>query len=144
MLGGIILITVLIVFVLTGASKERGQINQSDNPKSNQSTDFIPTPAISFQLQQAIDEAKQSAREYDDWHSYLRQTYPWLRKLPVSSEKYYVYFDLYQEKFIGSLYPKAGDNVNKIKAEALRILKEVKEIPVESYQFHWSVSPQSP
>lgn len=139
-LGSIIIVIILLMLIFLPKKKSQ---NLKNNPA--QSVTYVtlqppsPVPTNSAQLKQAIEEAKQSAREYDDWQANLRLTYPWLRKLPVADDKYYVYFDLKEEKFLGSVYPVSGDNVAIIKAEALRVLKEVKEIPVDDYQISWTV-----
>ncbi|OGG02233.1 hypothetical protein A2W14_02585 [Candidatus Gottesmanbacteria bacterium RBG_16_37_8] len=136
---GIIVILILISVIIFQNSASKKDKTRSAYKNLPLLIDINPTPTLSPDLESAIVEAKQSAQEYDDWQANLRLTYPWLRKLPVASEKYYVYFDLKQEKFLGSLYPGKGDNPANIKAEALRVLKEVKEIPIENYQFQWRV-----
>lgn len=139
-LGSIIIFIILLMVIFLPKKKSQ---NLKNNPP--QSVTYValqppsPVPTNSAQLEQAIEEAKQSAREYDDWQANLRLTYPWLRKLPLADDKYYVYFDLKEEKFLGSVYPVSGDNVAIIKTEALRVLKEVKEIPVDDYQISWTV-----
>ena len=139
-LASIIIVIILLMVIFLPKKKSQ---NLKNNPA--QPVTYValqppsPVSTNSAELEQAIEEAKQSAREYDDWQANLRQTYPWLRKLPVADDKYYVYFDLKEEKFLGSVYPASGDNVAIIKAAALRVLKEVKEIPVDDYQISWTV-----
>lgn len=150
--GGIVLIVLLIVIFLPAPPKQKEDSGSSvrnvqrASPQKQTSatpqTQFLPTPTISAELQIAIDEAKKSAQEYDDRQANLRINYPWLRKLPLAGEKYFVYFDLNKESFIGRLYPTAGDNVVQMKADIMRQLKEDKGIPMESYNFQWMVSPR--
>ena len=139
--GSVIIVILFLIFILFPSKKNQNIIVNPSAPLRTYITPLtpLPSPTNSPQLQLAIDEAKESALEYDEWQANLRLTYPWLRKLPVASEKYYVYFDLKQEKFLGSLYPARGDNPANIKKEALRVLKEDKLIPVENYQFTWTI-----
>ncbi|OGG21177.1 hypothetical protein A3D03_06575 [Candidatus Gottesmanbacteria bacterium RIFCSPHIGHO2_02_FULL_40_13] len=140
-LGSSIIVIILLIIIFTPNKKPQNIKSDPAQPVTTYVAlqPLSPTPTNSAELEQAIEEAKQSAREYDDWQANLRLTYPWLRKLPVADTKYYVYFDLKEEKFLGSIYPARGDNVAIIKTEALRVLKEVKEIPVDDYQFTWTV-----
>lgn len=109
-------------------------------PRAKPSVTIGPTQAALLKI--AVEEAKQSAQEYDDWQAQLRADYPWLRKLPLATEKYYVYYDLNSSLFIGRLYPNADNDVEKLKAEIKNRLRNVLEIPVENYLFDWRVNPQ--
>ena len=97
-----------------------------------------PTPTTSPEMKKALDEAGESAREYDNRQNNVRTEYPWIRKLPLVNEKYYVYFDLEKQKFVGHLYPASGEDIEQLKASAMNQLRVEKEIPVDNYQFEWS------
>lgn len=151
--GGIILILLLLVMVLSLATKKDEPSSIRDvrdvkqklgqkQPTVTSQAQLIPSSTISAEMQIAIDEAKQSAQEYDNWQAGLRTDYPWLRKLPLAGKKYFVYYDLNKQVFIGRLYPGAGDDVASIKAEISRQLKEDKNIPVENFMFQWMINPK--
>lgn len=152
MIASGILISVLLVFlVLQAITKEEANspqdlVTQPDTPQTQQTENVqnqdYQIPANSPEMQKAIEEAKQSAQEYDNWQANLRTDYPWLRKLPLATPKYFVYFDLDKGLFIGRLYPKRGDNVEQMKVDIQRQLKDVKQIPVENYTFEWIVIAQ--
>lgn len=134
-LGGVILFVVIILvflLILGRPSSDSGNITSNQSP--------TPTPTISQELQKAIDEAKESAKEYDNWQAQLRTDYMWLRRLPVGTQKYFVYFDLEKKKFVGEVYPSAGDDPEQLKREAISVLKDIKEIPVENYEFEWTIT----
>ena len=100
------------------------------------------TPTVSAMLQLAMDEAKQSAREYDEWQANLRLSHSWLRKLPLADTSYYVYFDLSKDEFIARLYPKQTESVEMLKKVILNRLVNEKGIPVENYYIEWQVNPK--
>ena len=77
---------------------------------------------------------------YAEWELQKNAAYPWINRIPIQTEKYFVYFDLNQKIFIGYLYPTSGDSITTLKTEAQRVLKEVKGIPIESYKFTWIVN----
>lgn len=150
----ILLIILFIIFSLsptkdktspvskTNTEENNFQSRTQDNFQNNQRTVQIKTRPPVKDLKSAIDEAKQSANEYTNWQEQLKIDYPWLRRLPLASEKYYVYFNLSKRMFLARLYPKRGDNVEKMKADIVRQLKEVKQIPIENFQIDWTIMPQ--
>lgn len=148
-----LLLSALLIFLTL--SKQQTQIPASEIQETQESQPVtlpqsIPRakpsvtigPTQSALLKIAVEEAKRSALEYDDWQAQLRADYPWLRKLPLATEKYYVYYDLNSSLFIGRLYPNADNDVEKLKAEIKNRLRNVLEIPVENYLFDWRVNPQ--
>lgn len=140
-----LLVVLLNLFLLLSISKKSNvTVSPTKFPQALPTSFATPTLSAEQQqkLQQAVNEAKQSAQEYDAWQANLKVDYPWLRKLPLGGEKYFVYYDLNKDSFIGRLYPAAGDDVEQMKADILRHLKEVKKIPVEKYTFEWVVSPE--
>jgi len=135
-----ILIVFSVFIVLSNSKKKEPAIVSKYEPSSQ--AQLNPAPTVSAELQIAIDEAKSAARQFDDWQAIVRTDYPWLRKLPLAGEKYFVYFDLEKNSFIGRLYPNPGDNIEALETDIVRQLKEVKEIPVENYKFTWTVFPR--
>ncbi|MBI4226456.1 hypothetical protein HY612_05080 [Candidatus Roizmanbacteria bacterium] len=142
---GVLIFFLFILILLSTGSKTKPS-SRPQPPQSNQ----LPQDSDSFsssqktqpvELQKAIAEQTKVDQEYAGWEQSISDNYPWRRKLPLTSENYYVYFDLDKKVFIGRLYPKAGDNPDQLKADILKQLKEVKEIPVENYTFEWQINP---
>lgn len=138
---------ILYILLLSGlASKQSEQNKQLLPPVPSLSP--APTakveqqPPAAVELQEAIAEQLQVDRDYADWQKDISESYPWRKKLPLTSAKYYVYFDLNKKVFIGRLYLGSSDDQELIKAEILKKLKEERGIPVESYEFAWEVFPQ--
>ena len=142
-------VLVLLLLVLMAFSmKPKSSVEQAVQP-----TQFIeptiPPEGVfdetnaekSPQVLQAIQEQMQADQEYSTWQQNNETNYPWLRKLPLTSEKYFVYFDLDKKTFIGRLYVKSEDDVEKLKSDILQILKVDEEIPVENFQVQWQVNP---
>ena len=153
LIGGGLLIFVFIIVILMPSGSRQEDILPPSAPEIQQQypqtgLDYSsqaptnPTPTVSVEMQRAIDEAKQSAQQYDNWQANLRIEYPWLRKFPIAAGNYFVYFDLKKQTFIGKLYLKSSDNAEQMKAALIKYMIEVKEIPANSYPFEWFVFPQ--
>jgi hypothetical protein len=151
--GGVVVLALLTILIMrmaipqNPAGTERADIsNARALPTSTMQRRGNPTPTLSAQLQKAIqvEVKKQQAveQEYSTWQNEVRNDFPWRVKLPLHSDQYYVYFDINKKEFIGYLYPKSSDNVEQMKAVIVKILKEQKGIPVDSYPFGWTVSVQ--
>ena len=112
---------------------------QSVQPLSETGSSTGPSPTPSVELQKAIAQQMQVDEEYSNWEQNVKDNYPWRKKMPLTSEKYYVYFDLNKKVFIGRLYPTAGDNLDQMKTDILRQLKENKGVPIETFQFEWTI-----
>lgn len=141
----IILVPILLALFLPPAlEKNNGLTPQTRTlPKRPELPTAIPTDTV--RMQEAIEEAKKAAEEYDSGQSDLRKEYPWLRTLPLATSKYYVYFDLEKQVFVGKLYPSASsDNVEQMKAVIQKRLELEKGIPIEKFKFEWIVTPQNP
>ncbi len=139
-------VVLIVLFVAVFSLSQRGS---SSSTATNQN---VPEPTSNFQatgpeptfapdVQKAVSEAQQAAVSYDEQQSAIREDYPWLRKLPLNGEKFFVFFDLDTGRFTGKLYPAAGDNPEQIKTDALRELRG-KGVPIEKFQFDWTTTPQ--
>ncbi len=141
---------VLIPLVIFFPKAENNSSSISQNPSSQQTSTsqstlpsttpedrkvkvLIPTLTVQESSQLKADE------EFYNREKAINDQYPWIKKVPIRTDKYFVYFDINKKMFIGLLYPTGEDNVDLIKAEAIRVLKEVKSIPLENYQFEWTV-----
>src|SRR3989344_2459682 len=56
-------------------------------------------------LNQTIKDQIKVNEEFTNWEKKVAGRYSWRRKLPLTSDKYFVYFDLTKKGFIGRLYP---------------------------------------
>ena len=139
--AGFILI-VLIVLTVFLSSKKTPAV-PSDTSTGGLS---FPSPASNTDLRKAPPSQEKIAQQmnadegYAEWELQKNAAYPWINRIPIQTEKYFVYFDLNQKIFIGYLYPTSGDSITTLKTEAQRVLKEVKGIPIESYKFTWIVN----
>lgn len=142
-----LLITLFILNQILTASKQQPtglQLPQQNTQtsQSDSSSGSFQSPTQSPELQAAIAEQMAVDQEYAAMQKNVSEEYPWLKKLPFTSEKYYVYFDLQKKLFIALLYPKPGDDPEQIKNDILKALKETKGVAVENYTFEWTVKPQ--
>lgn len=104
----------------------------------------IPVNSQSQELQKAIAEQSKVDQEYSNWKESNQQEYPWINKMPFTSDKYYVYFDLDKKVFSATVYPGIEDNVEQIKELVLNDLKTLKGVEVEKYTFEWTVYRSAP
>ncbi|OGK40032.1 hypothetical protein A3A74_01960 [Candidatus Roizmanbacteria bacterium RIFCSPLOWO2_01_FULL_35_13] len=143
--GLVVLLIVLIVFSAGSRTKSSNQTfpqpTQSVPPAQEPDMFNNNQDANSPEVQQAIAEQMQADQEYNSWQQSNSDAYSWIRKLPLTADNYFVYFDLTKKVFIGRLYPKSGDDLEKIKSDVLNKLKTEKEIPVENFTFQWQVNP---
>jgi hypothetical protein len=64
------------------------------------------------------------------------QSYPWLKNMPISSDKYFVYFDESKKSFGADIYDK--NSVESIKAEITQKLQSM-NIDLNAYPIEWQV-----
>ena len=142
--GGVLIVVLFILISLTLQSNSSKDNNVDIQPTiSIQPTEYQGShPTYSPEVQQAVDKQVQADQEYSAIQKNLHDDYPWLRKFPLTSEKYFVYFDLDKKTFIGRLYPTATDNVEQIKIEITNELKNNLKVATENYQFQWTVFPK--
>ena len=104
---------------------------------------FNTQQGLTDQLQQNLKDQIIVDEEFANWEKRVAGRYVWRKKLPLTSEKYFIYFDFSKKGFIGRLYPDNDDLIEQIKAEVIRILKKEKGIPLDSYPIDWDVYPKS-
>lgn len=132
---GIILLFIPILLFISGLLSKN---NVYTSTKISQKTVITPTPVLT-ELQQAINAQKNVDVEHTSWQDGIKNNYPWMRKLPMTSAKYFVYFDINKKVFIGKLYPQAGDSIDALKAEVIKKLKDTKQVPTDAYEFEWVI-----
>ena len=133
-----VLIILMVLYIRLSNKEKTPSINQTVYNQIN----ISPPISQSVELQKAIEDQKKVDAEYSNWQEDINTNYPWLKKLPLYSDKYFVYFDINKKIFISKLYPKVTDNVNDMKTEIVRQLKVEKEITVESFKIQWSIIPR--
>ena len=114
-------------------------------PTQNQNAAVLPSlPPLTqaAQLNEAVTDQQSADKNYVSWQETSRTDYPWINKLPLYSDKYFVYFDLEKKVFIGKLYPQIQDNVDELKSEIENRLKTDLEVPLENYIVNWNILPQ--
>ena len=140
--GSIVVFMVIVTIYSYLPKNEVGLANKEKKPgifKLNEVFDSEKKP----DLESAVDEQIKVVEEFANFENRVAGRYPWRKKLPLTSDKYFVYFDLNKKTFIGRLYPDDGDALEELKAEIIRILKKDKAIPLEEFKFDIDVYPKS-
>lgn len=137
-----ILLAVFLLIVILLLVSLRSSQNQTSPTTVDSNSPYQGTPSSQeIEVQNAINEQLKVDNEYADWQNKNATEFPWLKKLPLVSDRYYVYYDLAEKKFIGRLYPRADDSIDQLKNSILAELKGSKGIPVGKYVFEWKVLP---
>lgn len=143
--GLVVLLLVLMIFANSSRTKSNQEaVDQQGQPFDQQPQDigFNDSPETqSPEVQQAIQEQMQADQEYSNWQENNEIDYPWLKILPLTSEKYFVYFDISRKTFVGRLYVNPEDNQEEIKNSILGKLKNEEDVPVDNFKFEWQVNP---
>ena len=133
-----------IIFIISASSRKPVP---TQTPDPSQQVPSIPADQTdqsiqSVELQKAIAEQMKVDKEYSTWREKVQTEHSWINKMPLASDKYFIYFDLDKDMFVGRLYPRGGEDVELIKTDALKQLKDNKGVPVEDFKFDWVVSPK--
>ena len=142
----IVLIIVTVLLIIYSLSKKPQSFSDLHQENSNE-FNYIPPvdqPPVtpSAELLAAINDQMKVDNEYSNWQTDTRNQFPWRKSLPVYSDKYYVYFEMDKQIFIGLLYPQSSDNVDDLKKEIYEIFKN-EDIPLDKFTFKWTVKPKS-
>ena len=144
--AAVVIVGIILVVILRNPSTAPSE-PVSPSPANQNTSSGFPTPIVQPTLTQeefqaAIQEQKNTDEAFADSERAVKAVYPWIYNLPLQTDAYFVYFDLDKKVFIGLLYPKAEDDVEQLKAEAITQLKNVKNIQVENYMIEWTVNPR--
>lgn len=123
----------IFLFVIFSLLTKKESINNT-NIKPTLAT--TPTPTLSAENLKNIKIQQQADLEFGRWQQEVKSEYPWYDKLPLQTDKYFVYFDLEQKIFIAQIYRK--EELALIKTEIFQKLKDL-AVEVEKYQFKWEV-----
>jgi hypothetical protein len=126
---------------LTDTTETDRELSQPAAVPSSPSPTSDPTPTINPELNEAMTYARQSARLYDEWQDDIRTEYPWIKKLPLAGEQYFVYFDVDEDAFIGKIYTESPESIEQIKKQARADLTS-REIMFDGHQFIWKINPE--
>lgn len=148
--GSLLLVALFLPFLFGGTPNNKATTPDGSTETEKKETIATPipqptenpNPTLAAAMKKAVAEAQKEANEYNTYQEQLHTEYPWLRKLPLASPQYYVYFDLPTKSFIGKIYPKNEDHVDLLKEAVTEKLKTEKQIPVDKYPIKWSVYPQ--
>ncbi|OGK26830.1 hypothetical protein A3D76_05090 [Candidatus Roizmanbacteria bacterium RIFCSPHIGHO2_02_FULL_37_9b] len=143
--GGLILLLVFFTF-LSVRFKNKSPEDQQDARLTGLfklSDLFNIQNKRAFEVQQTIKDQIKVNEEFANFEKRVAGRYPWRKKLPLTSEKYFVYFDLTKKSFIARLYPDNDDLIPQLQAEITRRLKKEKGIPLETFTVDWDVYPKS-
>ncbi len=98
-------------------------INYLNSKKTlNNLTKVFPSPTLILSTQNTIitptytpEEVNQleSDKATGDIIQQINTSYPWYNKLPLTNEKYYVYFDLNKNQFIATIFSSSEQNIIK-------------------------------
>lgn len=141
LLGGIAA-AIVIVFIITLLLPSSSPVNK-DKSKSAEDVYLnalgTPGPTHTPDLKDAIKEAESAADEYGNMLEETSYDYPWLRKFPLVSDKFYVYYDTEKIAFVADIFLGPQDNAENVKAEIQKQIQEITEVPAENFQFEWNV-----
>ena len=144
-LGLFIIFTVTVILLtLFTSEKPKGKLayplpTVQSSPTAYKVISPSPNNVFTPEQWQKIEEQRQADEAVGQREVEIRTNFPWFIKLPMTGEKYFVYFEPNSKVFTGLLYPKAGDNLVQIKAEITKKLKDVYGVPVENYTFVWTI-----
>ncbi len=98
-----------------------------------------PTPTLNYKSVDPTEIMKIQTQADTNWGNDYNNTikkYPWLNDMPISTDKYFVYFDESKKKFGGDIYVK--DEAESLKTEIIEILK-AKNIDLDQYPIEWQI-----
>lgn len=142
LLAGIILTAILLIifaFSLVSSPDNNASSIQPTNPSpAAQKPSLNPTQVQ--QLQTTAD------RDFAAHQKELDKNFPWLDKLPLQKDEYFVFFDTDKKQFVGKLYPKTSggsidDQVALLKNQVIEALK-AQGIPSDQYPISWIITPE--
>lgn len=111
----------------------------SYTPSSNSNNDIAPAEQIEIQSKADQDFAEKTKQ--------MNDAYPWLSRLPIQTQNYYVYFDVSEKQFIAKLYPNSS-SATPIDQQVETMKNEIKSklqnlIPdYIKYNIRWDVKPE--
>lgn len=103
-----------------------------------------PIPSTSQGIAPIQNHQAQADRNFAAKSKEIQDLYPWLDKLPIQTQNYFVYFDVNEKQFIAKLYPSSSSNLT-VEQQVEGFKNEVKtklqsNIPDYSkYNIRWDI-----
>lgn len=141
--GGIVMLLLTLTYFAYFAQKQTTQDGQGLGGLISFTNLFGSANIEEITVDESVKEQINVSVEVASWEKKVAGRYPWRRKLPLATDKYFVYFDLTRKIFIGRIYPDNDDLIEQIKAEVIRVLKKEKGVPLEEFTLDWDVYPKS-
>ncbi len=129
--SGVILLLIFLVSRLFNPSQQRTipSPNQTNPTSIPQETGLPPSIQNDIQIQLEAD------KKFSQLEKQRSDNYPWYDKLPLQTDKYFVYFDINQQKFIGDIYSASEGAL--IKNEVSQKLKDL-GVDINKYPIEWT------
>ncbi len=143
---GVVVFILIIIFLVVRAASIGNKGKDSISPTSTQNISISPFPSgsISQSAEPSVtlkpdlnEELKDQAKADEEYGRIIEQNYtnyPWLEKLPLQNENYFIYFDTNEKKFFGQIYTQ--ENQDQLKTQAINALKAL-GIQTEQYEIVW-------
>lgn len=129
-LGGLIVVCLMLYFIVSALMPKVGQKTNLNNQNDIEiNPNFKKVTPKEEEVLKKLEESAEKLAIIDD-KTYAK--YPWKDKLPLMTDKYFVYFNLEEEKFYIKIYDKSAEEVSM--SEITRLLQE-KGIDVNKYTF---------
>lgn len=133
----ITLLLLLGVLSLLNRSTKKSYKDEITPTSSIQSPDYSDyEKEITPGLNQEQKEQLEADKEFGEWTRKIYENYPWYNELPLQNEKYFIYFDIYQKKFISDIY--VSSEADNLKKEMQARLQEI-GVNISLYEFVWNV-----
>ncbi len=141
-----IALTIVFFIVLSLIMGRRSHTEIVPTVSPSQEPTISRTPTVAVQSQDELLKAQTASdKQFGDWQKKLYDTYPWYDKLPLQTDRYFVYFNPDKKKFIAKLYPDTKqltplyEQLNALKTEIRAKLQEF-GIPFKEEDIDWIVS----
>lgn len=98
---------------------------------------FTTSPLENLSYEDQIKLQAEADKNFGKEQEEVLRKYPWYLKLPLLTERYFVYFNLEKEAFVGKPYAKGDQSaVEPLKQEVISALEGL-EIDIFPYQIIW-------
>lgn len=146
LIGALLLIIFLLSFIILFPRLGLRSIKPIQSPQPVLTVPSAsPTPIPStLSTEEQIKLQEQADRDFAEQSKKINETYLWLNKLPLQSQRYYVYFDVEEKQFIAKLYPSSvssnsvDQQIEDMKTEIKANLKELTP-DYEKYTIRWDI-----
>ena len=139
----VLLLIVLTVLPIFPKSNSSDPSDRRETGLFKLSQVFTSQVGLADKLQQNIKDQDKVSAEFAAWEARVAGRFPWRNKLPLATDKYFVFFDIIKKGFTARIYPDNDDLIEQIRPEVTRRLKKDKGIPLEDYTIDWDVYPKS-